>query len=460
MMGITNAQTHLWGTCASGGTLGYGTIFKADSNGNNLSTVYEFDDVNGRTPIGNMLLAPNGKIYGVTVLGGCNDSCVIYEYDRVTHTNIDVFDFYCNYGSSTPADGMILGIDGLLYGLTPGGGTYGYGYLYRFNTVTHICDTIYNFNNYTPMGCSPGGKLLQINNKFYGTAEFGGTTGNGVIFCFDLSTSVYSVLHTFNNTDGRNPYYGNLIFGNDGKLYGTTQQGGTYTYGVIFSYDTVANIYSNVYNFDNTHGGNPFGSLISATDGKLYGITNRGGLHNGGVIFNYTISDSTYADVFDFDTASGINPYRGLMQGSNGLLYGTTYNGGSNNYGTFFSYNISSNIHSVLYNFDNGVNGGNPNCDIAEFPDSLTSGIKQISNKESITIYPNPATTTITLHSLIPISNPQSLTITDILGNEVYHQPINNSNNQSIDVSQWSDGVYFYQLKNNMETVRGKFVKE
>ena len=90
---------------------------------------------------------------------------------------------------------------------------------------------------------------------------------------------------------------------------------------------------------------------------------------------------------------------------------------------------------------------------------NIMTGTKTNDSKNEINVYPNPATNYLTIRQSSPSSN-QQLYITDILGNEVYHQPINNSNNQSIDISQWSDGVYFYQLKNNMETVRGKFVKE
>ena len=78
--------------------MGQGTIFTTDNNGNNLTTVYSFDGPNGAEPLGNMVLAPNGKMYGVTTLGGCQDSCVIYEYNPGTHTCLDVFDFFCHYG--------------------------------------------------------------------------------------------------------------------------------------------------------------------------------------------------------------------------------------------------------------------------------------------------------------------------------------------------------------------------
>ena len=458
MMGMSDGQTHLWGTCFGGGTLGDGTIFKADVNGNNLTTVYSFDSTNGMFPLGNMVLAPNCKIYGVTYWGGCQDSCVLFEYDPVTHINLDVFDFYCNYNACDPVDGMILGIDGNLYGMTLRGGSNSGGLIYRFNPNTHVFDTLHNFGFLT--GSFPYGRLLQLNNKLYGTTNLGGVNNLGEIFCFDLATSAYTDLHDFNDTNGKNPQYGSLILGTDGKLYGTATYGGNNNNGVVFSYDTSANIYSVVHYFDFTHGANPMGSVIQATDGKLYGMTYGGGLDSIGVIFSYDPSSSTYADILDFNGINGDKPLRGIMQAGNGSLYGVTEGGGTNNGGVFFSYNIISSTYNVLFNFDGTNNGASPQCDIVEFIDNcLKSDISQISNKESITIYPNPASTTLILHSQLSILNSQII-ITDVLGNEIYHQTINNSTQTTIDVSQWSNGVYFYQIKNDKETLQGKFVKE
>jgi Leucine-rich repeat (LRR) protein len=90
----------------------------------------------------------------------------------------------------------------------------------------------------------------------------------------------------------------------------------------------------------------------------------------------------------------------------------------------------------------------------------LITGLMSSSNEsEGISIYPNPASSTITIHQLFPSPN-QQLLITNILGEEIYHQSINNSTQTTIDISQWSNGVYFYQIRNDKETLQGKFVKQ
>ena len=82
-----------------------------------------------------------------------------------------------------------------------------------------------------------------------------------------------------------------------------------------------------------------------------------------------------------------------------------------------------------------------------------------ISNTE-ISVYPNPASSILNIQFSSPKNN-EEIFITDVFGKEVYHQTIpNNSSNQQINISQLSEGVYFYRLTDNKETVRGKFVKQ
>ena len=87
-------------------------------------------------------------------------------------------------------------------------------------------------------------------------------------------------------------------------------------------------------------------------------------------------------------------------------------------------------------------------------------GIKNIPQPNNvIEIFPNPASNTLNIYQSDNVQN-QILIITDVMGNIIYHQLITNSNQSTVDVSGFSNGVYFYQVTNNIETLRGKFVKE
>ena len=71
----------------------------------------------------------------------------------------------------------------------------------------------------------------------------------------------------------------------------------------------------------------------------------------------------TYAILHHFSTnaVDGMNPYSGLVQDSNGVLYGTTvlggtnYNGFSYGFGTIFSLNTNGGGFSLLHNFTTNV---------------------------------------------------------------------------------------------------------
>jgi uncharacterized repeat protein (TIGR03803 family) len=110
----------------------------------------------------------------------------------------------------------------------------------------------------------------------------------------------------------------------DGKLYGTTTYGGSgyndedpYSgYGVIFSFDPSSSTYTKLKDFDGINGARPYGGLMQARDGKLYGTTTYGGSgyndedpYSGyGVIFSFDPSSSTYTKLEDYDGANGANP--------------------------------------------------------------------------------------------------------------------------------------------------------
>src|ERR1019366_5715075 len=107
---ISNAQTkYLWATTTIGGTLGYGTILQGDSDGSNFHVVYAFDQTNGAQPIGNMAVTASGLLYGITVRGGYEDSCVIYTYDPATGTYTKIYDdMFLPVNGDIPVGGLTL----------------------------------------------------------------------------------------------------------------------------------------------------------------------------------------------------------------------------------------------------------------------------------------------------------------------------------------------------------------
>ncbi len=83
---------------------------------------------------------------------------------------------------------------------------------------------------------------------------------------------------------------------------------------------------------------------------------------------------------------------------------------------------------------------------------SLT-GIKEIITSNKITVFPNPANSSLNIHQTFTSPNEQVI-ITDILGHEVYKAPLTGIDN-AIELSKWSNGIYFYEVNGH----RGKVVK-
>jgi len=144
----------------------------------------------------------------------------------------------------------------------------------------------------------------------------------------------------------------------NGTLYGTTSAGGAYGDGTVFEITTSGTL-ATIHNFNHLSpidGAQPYGGLIQARDGNLYGTTNRGGSHNVGIVFRITTSGTLRA-IHDLDyQPDGALPYAGLVQASNGSLYGTAANGGGSE-GTVFEV-TSFGQYTAIYDF--GAHGGNP----------------------------------------------------------------------------------------------------
>ena len=122
------------------------------------------------------------------------------------------------------------------------------------------------------------------------------------------------------------------------SLWGMTEGGGSKALGNIFKYNPGAMADSDAYDFGGWYGANPYGSLVKASDGLLYGMSQQGGpgTQNDGVLFNFDPVSGTFNAVFNFDSVHGEFPTGSLIQATDGQLYGMTYNGGNKQYGVIF----------------------------------------------------------------------------------------------------------------------------
>jgi uncharacterized repeat protein (TIGR03803 family) len=303
----------------------------------------------GDYPTG-LVEGPDGYLYGTTAQGAGFNAGAVFRFDLVTET----YEVLHSMTSSYSESGMVLGAEGMLYGTTIQGGAFGYGTVFRIDaqgnhTVIHTFDSATGAYPYS-------GLVLGSDGSLYGTTHAGGDFSGGTVYRIDPQGN-HSVLCSFNPAAGDgSPFLGGLVEGSDGSFYGTTTNGGPSDLGTIYRVDGLGN-YTRLHSFDVAGGGyQPYGALVLASDGNFYGTTNNGGAFGVGDVFrmdhqgNHTVIHS-----FENSTLSGYSPLAGLVEGSDGLLYGTTTNGGQFNSGTIFRINTTGSFE-LVHSF-NGSDG-------------------------------------------------------------------------------------------------------
>lgn len=233
--------------------------------------------------------------------------------------------------------------------------------------------------------------LVQgLDGNFYGTTTFGGANSNSVCTGFDLSgcgtvfkvtggtlTTIYSFCAKSGCTDGAGPVAG-LVLGNNGNFYGTTSVGGANGDGTVFEI-TPGGVLTTLYSFcavsGCADGAKPDGGLVFATNGNLYGTTAYDGANHAGTVFEITPT-GTLTTLYSFCSQSacsdGENPQAGLLQASNGNLYGTTFNGGASLHGTVFEITPGGKL-TTLHSF-NGTDGQFPGAVLIQATDANIFG--------------------------------------------------------------------------------------
>ena len=343
---VQGRDGYFYGTTLYGIILGTGpgTIFRISGSGGDLTNLWSFTGgVDGAAAKG-VTLGSDGRFYGTTYEGGTNGVGSVFRIDG-SGSLTNLYSFTGIPDGAHPQAPLVQGSDGNLYGTTWSGGTNGSGSVFRISPSGSYSN-LHSFSG--PDGANPFAALVQGNDgNFYGTTWSGGTNGDGTIFRISSSGS-YSNLHIFSGPEGANPLAA-LVQGNDGNFYGTTEYGGTNSDGTVFRISpsgALTNLWSFTGGID---GAEPMSELVQGSDGNFYGTTYLGGVNDHGTV--YRISPSgTLTNLHLFTGGSdGAEPFAGLVQGSDGNLYGATGYGGNTNldggngYGTVFRLTVPLN---------------------------------------------------------------------------------------------------------------------
>lgn len=439
------AQSSLFGMTEAGGA-GQGTIFKTDQNGNNHMIVYNqflpTGSLPGTIPVGSLIKAKNGKLYGMTGHSGKHGTGVIFEYDLVVNKYTKKIDINTPDGAY-PKGSLMEATNNKLYGMTWAGGANNRGVIFEYDYSANIYTKKIDLSN--ELGTYPTGSLIQgKNGKLYGMTSGG---SGGVIFEYDFITNLYTKKIQLSSIGASSPN-GSLLQANNGKLYGMTSTGGKIGLGVLFEYDYNTNIIKKLFDMDNINGAKPEGSLIQANNGKIYGMTRDGGISDDGVIFEYNLDKNQYIKLIDLNDEIGTNPTGTLMQASNGKLYGMTSQGGQGSIiiggGVLFEYEIEKNTFIKKISFT-GNNGQIPTSgSLIEVKIPVQSKDLNYYNY-SIKLLPNPATNSVLVEAKSSFNSFQILDINQkIIQDKVWRK---NEMNK-INVENLPAGIYFVKFYN------------
>jgi uncharacterized repeat protein (TIGR03803 family) len=359
---VQDTNGNYYGSTVYGGKNGFGNIFQLMPAGK-LSNLYSFcalaDCADGIRPVVAPILGSDGNFYGTTGNGGnSSDAGTVYKM-TIGGKLTTLYSFCptqpCSDGSGPVA--VIEGNNGNFYGVAGEGGAYGDGTFFELTSLGEF-RVLHSFC--AQLGCSTGSNpsaspMQASNGNFYGTAARGGFHSGGVVYEI-TPAGLYKALYNFcsqtNCADGSYPL-STLVQDANGNLYGTTFNGGAYESGTVFEI-TPSDQYVVIHSFnvnDDTDGGYPQSVPALANDGNLYGTTANGGNEGHGNIYQIT-PEGTYTSLYSFCNALTCSAYDaayGLLQGTDGIFYGATADGGAHGDGVVysFSYNLGPLVKTV-----------------------------------------------------------------------------------------------------------------
>ena len=260
--------------------------------------------------------------------------------------------------------------------------------LFKAEAAAHF-QTIKTFGFPDLLGSQPQAPLTEgSDGALYGTTYGAANKYAGTVFRINKDGTGYRALHIFSlaGGDGRRPY-GPVIEAKDGALYGTTAFGGATGRGAIFKINKDGSGYVILHSLQGSpdEGAGCFAGLLEGSDGLLYGTTSSDGSYGDGAVFSLNKDGSNFQTLHHFEgwPADGSAPHGGLVEGLDGALYGTTTFGGASNAGCVFKLNKDGSDYSLLYSF--GADDTDGETPVATLTISHTGGLYGCTSEGGIT---------------------------------------------------------------------------
>lgn len=349
---LLSSNGSIYGMTSGGGDDNSGVIFKYNIESNQYNKVHDFGGADNGYPYGALVENIDGLLYGL--------SGSLFSLDP-TNNNFELISSFGGYLGGDPMGSLMLADDGMYYGITTLGGEFGNGTIFQFDPNLSEINVVHHCGNDESMAFCPNTPVQAVNGKLYGLTYGGGDEYNGRIFEYDIANDTYSDKYSLNDISGYNPLTSFVKASNE-KLYALTMEGGIDNHGTIIEYDP--NTDELVKKIDlgfGEYGNYPRGNLLQAANGKIYGTTTNGGVFDRGVLYEIDPSYNTYTVIHNFGgNEIGDTPYDGLTDGLNGKLYGLTSYGGYYNDGVLFEFDYTNNEIIKKVNLHENITGAYP----------------------------------------------------------------------------------------------------
>jgi uncharacterized repeat protein (TIGR03803 family) len=295
---VRDAAGNLYGTTIAGGASGAGTVFKVTGKGKETVLYSFTGEADGAKPEAALATDAAGNLFGTTTAGGSNGNGTVFKLTHPKKKDGKwrekvLYSFGTGTDGATPVADVTFDAAGNLYGTTSAGGAYTYGTVFQLKPSKSgwTENILYNFQMQSDGGVPYGGLIFDASGNLYGAATDGGDGSNGGGTIFELTPAngawTFTVLYAMPGW-GISGTYRNLLMDASGNLYATTHCDGAYNAGTVYELTLSSGTwtYNSLYVFTgSTDGLYSYSNLVFDKSGNLYGTTNQGGSNGYGVIF-------------------------------------------------------------------------------------------------------------------------------------------------------------------------------
>jgi uncharacterized repeat protein (TIGR03803 family) len=359
----------------SGGPCNTGQLFNYSIPANVATVIFNFScDSIGNNPRAELVENSRNPslLLTSTNAGSKGNTGAIISYDINLGKVSSIFTSNDNrLGVSTYSSVTYSAKDNLYYGVYTKGGNYDQGLIYSLNITSGAArtfipiissnETVGSFPYLAPL---PSG---LNSNYLFGQTTDGSIRSRGAIYRLDVSKSPakYAIVNDFSSHSMKFSFAQLLESKTTpGIFYTFCYLGGIYTFGELYSFNSLTNVVTPLYNFDNvTSGAYPSSSkFLWASNNLLYACTAAGGKWDLGTLWSFDLSNNKQKIVHSFDGINtGSTPgFTALLQASNGKIYGLTAAGGLFSAGTLFEFDLSTHLVTAVHHFNPQVSGSGP----------------------------------------------------------------------------------------------------